>query len=98
MASERVTITLPAELVQSIDRYEHNRSRFIAVAVEHELIRRRRAELFRSLESPPLEPEDLAEAGLAEWAASLPPDDEQLVDIQAGTPVRWVEGEGWVEG
>jgi metal-responsive CopG/Arc/MetJ family transcriptional regulator len=32
--TERVTVTLPAELVESIDRYERNRSRFIAEAVE----------------------------------------------------------------
>jgi len=39
--TERVTVTLSAELVQGIDRFERNRSRFIAEAVEHELTRRR---------------------------------------------------------
>ena len=96
--TERVTVTLPAELVQGIDRYERNRSRFIAEAVEHELVRRRREELLRSLKNPHPEAAEMAEIGLADWAAGLPSDDEGLVDVDAGTPVRWVEGQGWVEG
>jgi hypothetical protein len=95
--TERVTVTLPAELVDSIDRYESNRSRFITEAVEHELVRRRREELLRSLKSPHPEAAELAEMGLADWGASLPSDDEGLVDMNAGKPVRWIEGEGWVE-
>ncbi len=51
-STERVTVTLPIELVERIDRYERNRSRFITEAVEHELVRRRRLELLRSLKSP----------------------------------------------
>jgi len=94
--TERVTVTLPVELVQSIDRLERNRSRFIAEAVQHELDRRRREGLRRSLERPHPEAAELADAGLADWAAALP-DDEGLVDMAAGKPVRWVEGEGWVE-
>ena len=35
--TERVTVTLAAELVEGIDRLERNRSRFIAEAVEREL-------------------------------------------------------------
>ena len=95
--SERVTVTLPAELVENIDRFERNRSRFIAEAVEHELVRRHRAGLLRSLENPHPEAAELAETGLAEWGASLPGDDEGLVDVSAGKPVRWVEGQGWIE-
>lgn len=95
--TERVTVTLPAELIVSIDRLERNRSRFIAQAVEHELARRRHEGLRRSLEHPHPEAAELADAGLDEWAASLPEGDEGLVDMSAGTPVRWVEGEGWVE-
>lgn len=98
MATERVTVTLPAELVEGIDRLERNRSRFIAKAVEHELVRRRRKGLLRSLKSPHPEAAELAETGLADWGARLPTDDEGLVDASAGTPVRWVEGEGWLEG
>ena len=95
--TERVTVTLPAELVERIDRLERNRSRFIAQAVGHELLRRRRNGLLRSLKSPHPEAAELAETGLADWGASLPADDERLVDVSAGKPVRWVEGQGWVE-
>jgi hypothetical protein len=90
-------VTLPIELVEDIDRFERNRSRFIAEAVKHELVRRRRAGLLRSLKSPHPEASELAETGLADWGASLPPDDEGLVDVNAGKPVRWVEGQGWIE-
>jgi hypothetical protein len=95
--TERVTVTLPAELVESIDRLERNRSRFILEAVEHELVRRRREGLLRSLENPHPEAAELSETGLADWGASLPAEGEDLVDLTAGTPVRWVEGQGWVE-
>lgn len=95
--TERVTVTLPIELVENIDRLERNRSRFIAEAVAHELARRRREGLLRSLQSPHLESADLAETGLAAWGASLPVGDDGLVDVAAGKPVRWVEGQGWVE-
>ncbi len=94
MPSERVTVTLPSDLLQGIDRHERNRSRFIAVAVLHELERRRREELLRSLSSPHPEALTVAEAGIAEWG-SLLPDDEGLVDPDAGRPVSWVDGKGW---
>lgn len=95
--TERVTVTLSSDLVQGIDRFERNRSRFIAEAVRRELECRRRQELLRSLQDPHPEIADLAEAGFADWGEHLPPDDEELVDLAAGTPVNWVEGEGWVE-
>jgi hypothetical protein len=92
---ERVTVTLPADLIRDIDRREKNRSKFVAEAVRQELDRRRREELRRSLRNP--HPE-LAEEGLAEWTRSLPDEDtEALVDLSAGKPVRWAPGEGWVE-
>ncbi len=96
--NERVTVTLPAEVVRDIDRIEKNRSKFVLDAVRHELHRRRREDLQRSLRSPHPESERLAETGFAEWANGLPEEDAaDLVDIKAGTPVRWVPGEGWVE-
>lgn len=95
--TERVTVTLPIELVEGIDRFERNRSRFITEAVEHELVRRRREGLLRSLASPHPEAMELAETGLADWGANLPSDDEGLVDEAAGKPVRWIQGQGWVE-
>ena len=95
--TERVTVTLPIELLKGIDRVERNRSRFLKVAVEHELERRRREGLLRSLARPHPEIADLADAGLAEWSATLPPEDAGLLDERAGTRVRWIEGQGWVE-
>jgi Arc/MetJ-type ribon-helix-helix transcriptional regulator len=96
---ERVTVTLPNDLIRDIDRREKNRSKFVAEAVRNELDRRRRAELRRSLQNPHPESAELADEGLTEWARSLPEEDtEALVDSRAGKPVRWVPGEGWVEG
>jgi hypothetical protein len=95
--TERVTVTLPADLVEDIDRLERNRSRFILAAVERELVRRRREGLLRSIEHPHPEAAELAAEGFGEWGASLPPGDEGLVDPAAGKAVRWVEGRGWVE-
>lgn len=95
--TERVTVTLPADLVRTIDRLARNRSRFIVEAVEHELDRRRREGLLRSLEQPHPEAGELADSGLEDWAAS-PPEDEGLVDMNRGRLVRWIEGEGWLEG
>ena len=94
--TERVTVTLSAELVKGIDRLERNRSRFIAEAVEHELARRRRESLLSSLSNPHLETVDVANAGLGDWTADLS-DEEGLVDVAGGTAVRWVEGQGWVK-
>jgi metal-responsive CopG/Arc/MetJ family transcriptional regulator len=51
-ASERVTVTLPADVLEGIDRLERNRSRFIAQAVDRELARRRREALHDSIKSP----------------------------------------------
>jgi hypothetical protein len=95
---QRVTITLPAELVRDIDRFERNRSKFLQEAARHELERRRRAQLERSLRTPHTETADLAEVGFGAWAASLPEEDAAgLVDIEAGPAVRWVPDEGWTE-
>ncbi len=95
--TERVTVTLPIELIESIDRLERNRSRFITEAVEHELVRRRRESLQRSLENPHAEAAEITALGLADWGASTSADDHDLLDASAGKPVRWIEGRGWVE-
>ena len=98
-SGERVTVTLPSELVRDIDRREKNRSKFVAEAVRHELDHRRREELRRSLQNPQPESAELADEGLEVWARGLPEEDgEALVDCRAGNAVRWVPGEGWVEG
>src|ERR1017187_2528639 len=96
---ERVTVTLPDDLVKDIDRREKNRSKFVAEAVRHELDRRRRAELRRSLQNPHPESAEIAEQGLGEWTRGLPEEDtEALLESSAGRPVRWVPGECWIEG
>ncbi len=96
---DRVTVTLPTDLVRDIDRWEKNHSKFIAEAIRHELDRRRQAELRRSLRNPHAESAAFAELGLEEWTRLLPEDNtEALVDRSSGKPVRWVPGEGWVEG
>jgi Arc/MetJ-type ribon-helix-helix transcriptional regulator len=95
---ERVTVTLPADVLRDIDRREKNRSKFVAEAVRKELDRRRRAELRRSLQNPHPESAKLAEDGIEEWAGSLPDEDvDALVDRSAGKSVRWISGQGWVE-
>ena len=88
---------MPAELVAGIDRYARNRSGFIAEAVRHELKRRRRLDLQRSLEQP--HPESLATAslGLMAWGDALPAADSDLLDPAAGVPVRWTSDQGWQE-
>jgi post-segregation antitoxin (ccd killing protein) len=96
MATERVTVTLPADLLQEVDQLERNRSRFIAEAVQHEVARRRRAALMASVRSPHPETTQLVDAGLADWTRELP-DDEGLLDPSAGTAVRWIDGQGWVK-
>ncbi len=90
-ATERVTITLPAYLLEEVDQLERNRSRFIAEAVRHEVTRRRRAALLESVPAT-----QLVDVGLADWTSELP-DDEGLLDPAGGTAVRWVEGEGWIK-
>lgn len=93
---ERVTVTLRADLVEKIDQLERNRSRFIAEAVEHELTQRRRDALLQSVQNPHPETTELVDVNLNDWVSDLP-SDETLVDASAGTPVRWVEGQGWIK-
>ena len=94
----RVTVTLPAELVEEIDRLESNRSRFVAAGVQRELRWRRREALRQSLRSPHPEASEVAEEDLTGWAADLPQDDvAEWIDSRGGRAVRWVPGQGWVE-
>ncbi len=98
MPAARVTVTLPPELVEEIDRRERNRSRFVLEAVRREVTRRRREELRRSLAHPHSEAQELADVGLDDWGrGSKPGDSAELLDSSAGKPVRWVAGKGWVE-
>jgi len=93
---ERVTVTLPADLVERIDQLEGNRSRFITAAVERELTQRRRDALLQSVQNPHPETTGLIDINLSDWGAE-PTADEALVDANGGTAVRWVEGQGWTK-
>jgi hypothetical protein len=96
---ERVTVTLPGDVVREMDRQEKNRSKFVLEAVRQELQRRRREELRRSLETPHPDGRELTESGFEEWARALPEEDVSvLVDLESGTPLRWVPGRGWKKG
>jgi post-segregation antitoxin (ccd killing protein) len=94
----RVTVTLPTDLVEQIDRVETNRSRFISLAVEHEIERRRREGLLTSIRSPHPESVELAAEGMEEWGAVSADGDSGLVDASRGTAVKWEDGRGWVSG
>jgi Arc/MetJ-type ribon-helix-helix transcriptional regulator len=97
-ANERVTVTLPAELVRDIDRLGRDRSKFLQEAARHELERRRREHLHRSLRQPHPESTELGDVGFEAWATTLPDEDAaDLVDPRAGRHVRWVPGEGWTK-
>src|SRR5437870_785872 len=100
MASfDRVTVTLPSDVLRDIDRREKNRTKFVVEAVRNELERRRREELRRSLDNSHPKITELAEQGLEEWILGLPEEDTKtLLDTNAGKPIRWVSGEGWMEG
>ena len=97
MPKARITITLPGEIVRDIDKRERNRSRFVLEAVEHELENRRREELLASVESPHPQSEEVAEAGVGEWGDWAAAGDEELLDAEAGSSVRWSPERGWVE-
>jgi len=94
MHTERVTLTMPREIVKQIDGMTKNRSRFIVDAVRRELARQRREELRLSLRNPHEESEQVAELGVADWGAALP-DDSDLLTPGSGRAVRWRAEKGW---
>jgi post-segregation antitoxin (ccd killing protein) len=96
--TERVTVTLPREVVRDIAQIEPNRSRFVLEAVHHEIRRRKHDELRRSLRNPHPDSAVLTEAG-GDPRAKVPPDEEthHVVDTSTGKPVRWTPGKGWAE-
>ena len=93
----RVTVTLPDEVVEEIDRHEANRSRFVLEATLEALERREEEELRRSLDNPHPESEELARVGESDWFGLADDEDRDLLDPAAGTRVRWVPGSGWVD-
>ena len=96
MPNARVTVTLPSEVLQAIDREEVNRSRFVLKAVTRELDRRRSEQLIQSLSHPHPESLEMAEVGFAAWAEGLTGDASDLVAPGAGEGVRWTAERGWV--
>ncbi len=94
---ERVTITLPPEVVRDIDRRAGNRSSFVLGAVNRELERLRRQELRRSLSNPHPESRELADAGFAEWVEGATDEAGDLLGLESGTPITWSPGSGWVK-
>jgi len=96
MADERITVTLPGELLYEMDRIDSNRSRFVREAIRQNLDYRRQQALAESLAEPHADLRELESLGFVDWAGEGV--EEDLVDPHAGTPVRWEEGRGWVEG
>jgi hypothetical protein len=90
-SAQHVGVLLPADLVARIDLVDSDRNRFVAVAVARELTRREA--LLQSLSNP--HPETVGHRGepLGEWAVAIETD---IVDPSGGTPLRWVDGRGWV--
>ncbi len=98
MSAAAVTIHLPSDLLRAVDAQPFDRDAFVEQAVRRELARRARAELQASLGAPHAESLEMADLGLADFAQSLPEDDAAaMCDLSVGTPVRWSEGEGWIE-
>jgi len=99
-SDERVTVTLPPDLLADIDRRERNRSRFIREAVRRELERRKREALRSSLSQPHGDSTELEGLGLAEWLGASDTDADPPLDLDGGIDVRWEPGRGWtpVEG
>jgi Arc/MetJ-type ribon-helix-helix transcriptional regulator len=96
MADERITVTLPGELLYEMDRLDSNRSRFVREAIRQNLEYRRQQALQESLAQPHPDLQELESLGFGDWAGEGVEVD--LADPRAGTPVRWEEGRGWVEG
>jgi len=88
MSVARLSITRPVPVVEEIDRRVNHRSSFITAAVKAELARQKKRELQTSLRNPHSESEKIAEAGIAEWAATLPRNDwNELIQSAGGTPL-----------
>ncbi len=96
MPTERVTITMPREVVEDIDRRVRNRSKFILDAVRRELERRRREDLPLSLRNPHEESDAVADLGMDDWGKGFPEEEtDELLDPEGGRGVRWRSGKGW---
>ena len=96
MAAQRITLTLPSEVVTAIDRTTHDRDSFVTDAVRHEIDRRKEAQLRRSLDGPHPETSELAVSPSSNWPAGVPRDEwDDLLTSDLGEEIRWEEGKGW---
>lgn len=95
MSDERVTVTLPREMVEHIDRIERNRSKFVREAVRHELESRRVEALRRSLGSPHPETREMTDLGFEDWVRAASAGD--LFEPDEGRRLVWRPGKGWAE-
>jgi hypothetical protein len=89
----RISIDLPDDLLQQMDRLERDRARFLLLAVRNELRRRLALELQKSVDHPHPESRELAGLGLADWGD--PDSGDDLLDPEAGIPVEWLPDLGW---
>jgi len=67
-------------------------------AIKAKLAERWRQAFLESLSNPHPESRVIAEEGFSDWVASLPEEDGDLCDPDAGQDIHWVEGEGWFAG
>ena len=95
MSDERVTVTLPRQMVADIDRIERNRSKFVREAIRNELKNRRAESLRRSLANPHPESRETGDLGFEAWVSAGHADD--VVDPEGGKRVTWRPGQGWGE-
>lgn len=97
-AKSTVLVRLPLDLAEAIDAVHANRDAFVTRAVQKELCEIWKDILGESLAYPHPDSMELSEQGFSEWADQLPQDDPgDLLSLESGTPVKWVEGTGWVE-
>jgi hypothetical protein len=89
----RISIDLPDDLLQQMDRLERDRARFLLLAVRNELRRRLALELQKSVDHPHPESRELAGLGLADWGD--PDSGDDLLDPEAAIPVEWLPDLGW---
>jgi hypothetical protein len=94
-----LTITLPDEVSRALDEAGNDAAKLVADALLHELDRHRQTELERSLEGSSAESAAVVDIGLTDWLAAVPESEAaDLLDPSMAIPVRWVPGQGWLEG
>lgn len=96
MAAQRITLTLPSEVVTAIDRTTHDRDSFVTDAVRHEIDRRREDQLQRSLDRPHPETSMANKSVPRDWPTGVPHDEwDELLTSELGQDICWEEEKGW---